>query len=59
MVPQPIRLILVDWFFYQFVWVVVGIEGKFSVSFGSNARFRLWIWTETKLNKNKILRPMK
>ena len=25
-------------------------EGKFSVSFGPNLRFRLWIWTWTKLN---------
>ena len=25
-------------------------EGKFSVSFGPNLQFRLWIWTWTKLN---------
>ena len=38
----------------KFVWVggwwVVGVEGNFSVSFGPNPGFRLWIWTWTKLN---------
>ena len=33
----------------KFVWVG-GFEGKFSVSFGPNPGFRLWIWTWTKLN---------
>ena len=36
----------------KFVWVVVVVEGKFSVSFGPNLWFRLWIWTWTKLNNN-------
>ena len=27
-----------------------GLEGKFSVSFGPNPEFRLWIWTWTKLS---------
>ena len=33
----------------KFVWVG-GFEGKFSVSFGPNPEFRLWIWTWTKLS---------
>jgi hypothetical protein len=33
-------------------WWVVGVEGNFSVSFGPNPRFKLWIWAWTKLNKN-------
>ena len=28
-------------------------DSKFSVSFGPNLRFRLWIWTLTKLNNMK------
>ena len=35
-------------------WVVSGLEGNFSVSYGPKLLFRLWIWTCTKLN-NKLL----
>ena len=33
-------------------WVGGHLDSEFSVSFGPNLRFRLWIWTWTKLNKN-------
>ena len=32
-------------------WVGGGVEGNFSVSFGPNPGFKLWIWAWTKLNK--------
>ena len=31
-------------------WQYGGFDSEFSVSFGPKLRFRLWIWTWTKLN---------